>query len=184
MVKSKLTCISLLFIGYGISYFYLDTKNNIEEIKNNELLINNYFKREEKKEEYIAILEIPKIKFKRGLYAIKDPKSKLNKNIVFLESSDMPDKKNSRVIIVGHSGSDTVSYFKNLFKLKIKNDIYLYYDNKKYHYKIIDKYEIIKTGSMAIEPNKDKEKLILVTCKDDKKQIVIISELIKKENLN
>ena len=95
----------------------------------------------------------------------------------------MPDKKNSRVIIVGHSGSDTVSYFKNLFKLKIKNDIYLYYDNKKYHYKIIDKYEIIKTGSMAIEPNKDKEKLILVTCKDDKKQIVIISELIDIKKL-
>lgn len=187
MKRKSITCISLLFIGYGITYYGIDKYNNIRDLNNNELLMMKYFKKdsreEQKKEvkkEYTSILEIPKINFKRGLYKIGSPLNKLSKNIIFLDTSDMPDKDNSRVIIVGHSGSVYNSYFKNLYKLNYKDNIILYYKNKKYVYKVTDIYEIVKNGTLALESNKENKTLTLVTCKDDNTQIVIVSTLYKE----
>jgi len=185
MKRRSITCISLLFIGYGITYFGIDKYNNIKDLNDNELLMMKYFKNEKKetkkvKQEYTSILEIPKINFKRGLYKIGSPKNILSKNIIFLDSSDMPDKDNSRVIIVGHSGSVYNSYFKNLYKLNYKDNIVLYYKNKKYEYKVTDIYEIVKSGSLALESNKENKTLTLVTCKDDNTQLVIVSTLYKE----
>ncbi len=191
MVKKSITCISLLFIGCGISYFCLDKTNSIIDLKNNELLVGKYFSKEEnnkesnvKKEEYIAILQIPKIKFRRGLYKENSPQNKLSKNIIFLDSSDMPNKDNSRVIIVGHSGAPSNAYFKNLYKLDIKDEVILYYDNRKYIYKVSDIYEIKKTGNLALESNRENKTLTLVTCSGLDKQLVIVSTLTKEEKLN
>lgn len=196
MVKRSITCISLLFIGCGISYFCIDKTTGIIDVNNNELLIAKYFEREElsnyeksskkskeKKEEYIAVLQIPKINFKRGLYKENSPKNKLSKNIMFLDSSDMPNKNNSKVIIVGHSGAPSNAYFKNLYKLNIKDELILYYDNRKYIYRVSDIYEIKKTGNLALESNKESKTLTLVTCKGLDKQIVIVSTLTKEEKL-
>ena len=196
MVKRSITCISLLFIGCGISYFCVDKAYNITDSSNNELLIDKYFKNEVKsnnkteikqnklsKEEYIAVLQIPKIDFKRGLYKESSPENRLSKNIIFLNSSDMPDKNNSRVIIVGHSGAPSNAYFKNLYKLVINDKLILYYDNYKYTYKVTDIYEIKKTGTLALESNKGAKTLTLVTCKGLDRQIVIVSTLTKEEKL-
>ena len=191
MVKKSITCISLLFIGCGISYFCLDKTNGIIDLENNELLVGKYFSKEEKnkesnvkKEEYVAILQIPKIKFRRGLYKENSPQNKLSKNIIFLDSSDMPNKDNSRVIIVGHSGAPSNAYFKNLYKLDIKDEVILYYDNRKYIYKVSDIYEIKKTGNLALESNRENKTLTLVTCSGLDKQLVIVSTLTKEEKLN
>ena len=191
MVKKSITCISLLFIGCGISYFCLDKTNNIIDFKNNELLVGKYFSKEEnnkesneKKDEYIAILQIPKIKFRRGLYKENSPQNKLSKNIIFLDSSDMPNKDNSRVIIVGHSGAPSNGYFKSLYKLDIKDEVILFYDNQKYIYKVSDIYEIKKTGNLALESNRENKTLTLVTCSGLDKQLVIVSTLTKEEKLN
>lgn len=191
MVKKSITCISLLFIGCGISYFCLDKTNGIIDLQNNELLVGKYFSKEEKnkesnvkKEEYVAILQIPKIKFRRGLYKENSPQNKLSKNIIFLDSSDMPNKDNSRVIIVGHSGAPSNAYFKNLYKLDIKDEVILYYDNQKYIYKVSDIYEIKKTGNLALESNRENKTLTLVTCSGLDKQLVIVSTLTKEEKLN
>lgn len=197
MVKKSITCISLLFIGCGISYFCFDKYNNIKDLSNNELLMEKYFEKEEekdtikeksntqkkkvKKENYIAILEIPKINFKRGLYEKKDPQNELSKNIVFLDSSSMPNESNSKVIIAGHSGNTYNAYFKNLYKLGNNDIIFLYYNNKKYTYKVSDIYEITKNGTLALESNKNKKTLTLITCKGVDKQLVIISTLTKEE---
>lgn len=191
MVKKSITCISLLFIGCGISYFCLDKTNGIIDLQNNELLVGKYFSKEEKnkesnvkKEEYVAILQIPKIKFRRGLYKENSPQNKLSKNIIFLDSSDMPNKDNSRVIIVGHSGAPSNAYFKNLYKLDINDEVILYYDNRKYIYKVSDIYEIKKTGNLALESNRENKTLTLVTCSGLDKQLVIVSTLTKEEKLN
>ena len=187
MLRKSITCISLLFIGYGITFFGIDYHDKLEDAHENELLTAKYFERKvsskPKDNPYIAILEIPKLKFKRGLYEIKDPKSKLDKNIVFLDKSDMPDMQNSRVIIVGHSGATSNSYFKNIHKLKKKDTIYLYYDKIKYTYKVTDRYDIIKNGTLALESNHDKKTLTLVTCKGNTKQLVIIATLTKEETI-
>ncbi len=194
MVKKSITCISLLFIGCGISYFYFDRYNNIKDISNNELLMGKFFENKvsnnqnkykknnkEKKKEYIAVLEIPKINFKRGLYEKKDPENDISKNIVFLDSSSLPNENNSKVIIAGHSGDTYNAYFKNLYKLTNKDIINLYYNNKKYIYKVSDIYEITKNGTLALESNKDKKTLTLITCKDSKRQLVIVSTLINSK---
>lgn len=201
MKRKKVTCISLLFIGCGITYFGFDKYNNIKDLNDNELLVMKYFENHSnnegeiknisnsninvnsnyvKKKEYIALLEIPKINFKRGLYKIGSKENNLSKNIIFLDSSDMPDKDNSRVIIAGHSGAPSNAYFKNLYKLNLKETIILYYKNKKYVYKITDIYEITKNGNLALESNKESKTLTLVTCKDDSAQLVIVSTLNKE----
>ena len=116
----KFTCISLLFIGCGITYLYLDMGNSIQDKVRNNIEIEAYYNTKPDRTNttrYVAILEIPSIKLKRGLYPVNDPLSKIENNIIFLDKSDMPDKKNSTVIIVGHSGDTTNSYFKNLYKL-------------------------------------------------------------------
>ena len=178
MVKRSIRCISLLFIGCGISYFCLDNyKLTIDKIENKNI-INNFLYGNNNFE---AILEIPDIKFKRGLYKKDDIKSNIDKNIIFLDSSDMPDVDNSRVIIVGHSGAPSNAYFKDLFKLKLNSYIYMYYKNIKYTYKVTDKYEIKKNGTLALESNKNDKTLTLVTCKGLDKQLVIISTLIKEK---
>lgn len=184
MVKKSITCISLLFVGYGISYFCIRSNNAYKELTRNELLVGKYFEKNHQKNEindFVAVLEIPIIRFKRGLYEQNSPESIIDKNIIFLDVSDMPDKDNSRVIIVGHSGDAYNSYFKNLYKLKQKDKINLYYNNIKYIYEIKDIYEIIKNGSLALEPNKGNKTLTLVTCKGSSKQLVIISTLTKEE---
>lgn len=183
MVRQSITCISLLFIGCGISYYCFDKYNSIKEINNNELLTYNYLynkNSKSNKKQYISILEIPSINFKRGLYKKKSPESELSKNIIFLDESDMPDKKNSKVIIVGHSGAPSNAYFKNLYRLKLKDDIILYYKNKQYDYIVTDIYEIKKNGTLALESNKSNKTLTLVTCKGMDRQLVIVSTL-KKE---
>lgn len=188
MIRRSIRCISLLFIGCGISYFTIDNTREIIDDTQNSILISNYHenkkekvvkKNNKKRSDYIAVLEIPKINFKRGLYSIKDPRNILSKNIIFLDKSDMPDKKNSQVIILGHSGNTSNAYFKNLYKLKKGNLIKMNYKNKNYEYKITDIYEIIKSGRLALESNQDKKTLTLVTCKGTNKQLVIVSTLIK-----
>ncbi len=194
MVKKSITCISLLFIGCGISYFSFDYYNHVKDMNDNELLVESYFdnnhtlratsdNKESNKiiNNYVAVLIIPKLNFKRGLYEQHSPESELSKNIIFLDSSDMPNKENSRVIIVGHSGDTSNAYFKYLYKLKYKDILYLYFNGVKYSYQISDIYDIKKNGTLALESNKDKKTLTLVTCKGSNKQLVIISTLIKEE---
>ena len=184
MVRKSITCISLLFVGYGISYFCINSNKTYRDLTYNELLVGKYFEKEKKdyvEDNYVAVLEIPKISFKRGLYEQNNPNSVLDKNIIFLDVSDMPDKDYSRVIILGHSGNSYNSYFKNLYKLKLNDKIIMYYNNIKYTYKIKDIYEVTKNGTLALEPNKNTKTLTLVTCKGLSKQLVIISTLTREE---
>ena len=64
-------------------------------------------------------------------------------------------------------------------KLSLKDFIYIYYQNKKYIYEIVDIYEIEKNGTMVLKKNKNETMLTLITCSmsDNKKQIVITSYL-------
>ena len=129
-------------------------------------------------EPYIAILKIPKIGLERGFY---DKNSKLNNvdyNILFHKESDYPDEENSNVILASHSGTSSISYFKNLYLLE-KNDIaYLTYNGKTYTYKIVNIYYEAKDGDVAIYRNNKKSTLTLITCtKDDNsKQTIYILE--------
>ena len=135
--------------------------------------------KEHKKIEYIAVLKIPKINLERGLV---DPNSYLNNvdyNIQILKNSAMPDQRFGNVMLAAHSGNARISYFRNLDKLKLGDEISIEYKSKTYEYKIVDIYLIDKTGTAEIIRNKNKSTLTLITCKHNtNKQIIVIAELI------
>ncbi len=194
--KSWLFIIGSFFILSGIgliSYnFYLDKKIDkqekqaIEEFYNIEDIVDDTTEEtqvtEEVKEQvkinYIAVLKIPKINLERGLV---DPNSYLNNvnyNLEILDGSSMPDQAKGNLIIAGHSGNSRISFFKNLNKLVISDEIFIDYKNNTYEYKVVDIYEIDKTGIAEIIKNQNATTLTLITCKHNtNKQIVIIAEL-------
>ena len=202
--KSRLTIIgSFLIIGaisifsfYNIYNFYINRteEKQVEDFINNTIVEDTPTTEEsieETKEEvkqvetynYIGVLEIPNINFKRGFLSVDDRNNTVNKNIQVLENSTMPDVENGLLVIAGHSGSGRTAFFKNLYKLKEKDQIYIYYNNVKYIYEIIKSYEEIKDGDIAIDKNSEST-LVLTTCSqtDKNKQIVIVSKLINKTN--
>ena len=128
---------------------------------------------------YVGVLEIPKINLRKGFTSIDDKNNDVNKNIEVLKESDMPNVVGGNLIIAGHSGTGRIAYFSNIYKLSNKDIINIYYNNKKYIYEVVDKYEIDKKGIMNIRKDKSKTTLTLITCStsNEKKQIVIISYL-------
>ena len=132
------------------------------------------------KDEYIGILEIKKIKLKRGFYSIDSNKNNVDKNIMVINSSDMPDVNLGNLILASHSGNSNISYFKNLDKLEIGDIASIYYLKNKYDYKLVNYYEVDKIGVVQIIKNNDVNCLTLITCKKNtNKQLVFIFELEK-----
>lgn len=199
--KSRFSIIgSFLIIGaIGVFTFYniYNLSINNREEKQADDFINNINtnddsddevienKQEEiKKEEtynYIGVLEIPTINFKRGFLEINDRNNKVNKNIQVLENSTMPDVENGLMVIAGHSGTGRTAFFKNLYKLKEKDTINIYYKNIKYTYEVINVYEETKDGDIAIDKISETT-LVLTTCSQSNKnkQVVVISKLVNK----
>lgn len=164
-------------------------KEEIEEIKVDidEEEIKEQPKQEEKKTSnynYIGVLEIPKINIKRGFLNIKDKGNNVNKNLQVIKGSDMPNVKNGNLIIAAHSGNSYISYFKNLYKLSNEDVAYVYFNNIKYTYKVVGKYDSEKSGKVTIHRDNKKNTLTLITCSqtDKTKQIVYILELESEEN--
>lgn len=164
-------------------------KEEIEEIKVDidEEEIKEQPKQEEKKTSnynYIGVLEIPKINIKRVFLNIKDKGNNVNKNLQVIKGSDMPNVKNGNLIIAAHSGNSYISYFKNLYKLSNEDVAYVYFNNIKYTYKVVGKYDAEKSGKVTIHRDNKKNTLTLITCSqtDKTKQIVYILELESEEN--
>lgn len=153
------------------------------EVEDIEVIIEEPEEKKEVKEqtkiEYIAVLKIPKINLERGLVNPSSYLNNVNYNVQIINGSDMPDVNNGNLILAGHSGNARISYFRNLNKLDLKDTATIIYKNKTYNYKVVDKYEIEKTGEAEIIRDKNKNILTLITCKHNtNKQIVIICELI------
>lgn len=153
------------------------------EVEDIEVIIEEPEEKKEVKEqtkiEYIAVLKIPKINLERGLVNPSSYLNNVNYNVQIINGSDMPDVNNGNLILAGHSGNARISYFRNLNKLELNDTATIIYKNKTYNYKVVDKYEIEKTGEAEIIRDKNKNILTLITCKHNtNKQIVIICELI------
>ena len=154
----------------------IDEEENKEQPKQEEKKTYNY--------NYIGVLEIPKINIKRGFLNIKDKGNNVNKNLQVIKGSDMPNVKNGNLIIAAHSGNSYISYFKNLHKLSNDDVAYVYFNNIKYTYKVVGKYDAEKNGKVTIHRDNKKNTLTLITCSqtDKTKQIVYILELESEEN--
>ena len=176
-----------LVISYKIYYQFTDNvkdifvENIIADTNINEIStvsvnrLNN-----EIKEEYKGIIDIPKIKLKKVFYDIESPLNNVNKNIMVLKKSVMPDIKGGTLFLAAHSGNSSISFFRNIDLLNIDDEIIIYYDNKVYFYIVTDSYEIVKNGKISINKNINENVLVLTTCSKDKnKQLVVVSKLVK-----
>ena len=134
-----------------------------------------------KKVDYIAVIKIQKIGLEKGLASKGSYYNNVNRNILILNESDMPDKENGNVILAGHSGSGRTAFFKNLYKLETDDEVSIFYGGSEYKYKVVNQYDIEKTGTANIVRNAEKSTLTLITCRHNtNKQIIYICELVEK----
>ena len=200
--KSQLLIVGSLLILIGVSVIggklFIDMKKddleNIaliefyeeqEEIKQTPPAETNEEKQEEIKStkplDYVAVLKIPSIGLEKGLVSKDSYYNNVNKNIKILDESDMPDKENGNVILAAHSGNGRTAFFKNLNKLKKDNIVSVFYNGYEYKYKMVNTYDVEKTGTVEIVRNSEKNTLTLITCRHNtNKQIVVICELVEK----
>ena len=205
--KSQLIRVGSFLILLGISVISINSILNFINIQNEKDLIKEYYENEEyivdvpvveeetpqeeqfeeKKEEkkvevnYIAVIKIPKIGLEKGLASKDSYYNNVNRNIQILTESDMPDKEKGNVILAGHSGNSSVSYFRKLNKLQNNDEVIISYKGKDYVYRMVNSYEIEKNGYAHILRNAEKTTLTLITCKHNtNKQLIVICELIEE----
>ena len=137
----------------------------------------------EETDNYIGVLEIPKINLKKGIIDKTSASNNVNKNIYTLKETTLLDEQiNSHIILAGHSGNSYVSFFRNLKKLDMKDKVYFYYKGVKYIYEVSNKYEIEKTGTTELKQTNISD-ITLITCiSGTNKQVVYVATLIDQEN--
>ncbi len=175
MVKKRFG--RILFFLLGICFFFISGLLSYYEEKQEEKNIEAFLSHtSSEKVDYIAVLEIPKIKLKKGFYSYGSSKNNVNKNIEVIESSTMPDVLNGNLILASHSGTSKIAYFKNLYQLEKGDMAYVYYQNKTYTYQLLYVYNEEKDGHLSIRRSKNQTNLTLITCdkKNDSLQNVYI----------
>lgn len=179
--------LGIVFIVYEVSFNYFEKKIEDEYIEsymknysnegNSVNIVNSKGNKNNFKSKYVAILDIPKINLKKGLVmATKDFKS-INHAVSIDKNSKFPNKEGN-FILYAHAGNSKISYFKNLDKLEVGNEVRIYYLDKTYSYKVNKKYQIDKTGFLTLNETSSDHNLILVTCvHNTNKQLIIICTL-------
>ncbi len=190
--KRNFSLLIILVIAFFLSYHiynYCIIKFNNQKVDNylveyeiqDNYRENNIQKIEyqEKSNDYLGVLLIPKLNFKQGFYNINDERNNVNQNIEVLKGSEMPDIKGSSLVIAGHKGESYLGYFNNLDKLAINDELDIIYQNQKYQYTIFDIYELERNGSISFTKNIHENYLVLTTCsKKNNLQLVVVGKLI------
>lgn len=175
----------LLIIVSGLILFsskvIVIKKNISENRKINNLITGDNKKNINYEDDYIAVLEIPKINLRKGLVDINNINNNVDKNVQII-SSDISRIDSSNIILAAHSGSGYKAFFKNLHKLELGDIASIYYDGKKYNYFVDNIYLEIKDGD--IEISNYSNSLILTTCYGKDKQLVVILKQRDYENFS
>lgn len=181
---------SFILIIIGFSCLLNQNLSNYKEEKINEQKIDNFINNmsaeetsllpiEDKNitEEYIAVLEIPSINLRRGIYSKDSKENTIEKNVALMKESDLPDTIYGNVILASHSGTAKIAYFNNLSKLKFNDIAYIYFNGTQYTYYLVKSYEADKTGEVSIFRNLQKNTLTLITCKNkENKHLIFVFE--------
>lgn len=153
-----------------------DKKVVNEEIKN-EGAIKTKKVKNVRSDDYLGIIEIPKINLQKRLYDINSYQNDVNKNIEILDSSDMPNVLGGNLILAAHNGNTSVGYFRNLHKLKLGDEVNISYNDVNYTYEITKIYDVLRTGKVNIKRDKSKTTITLITCLGSDRQLVVIGYL-------
>lgn len=129
---------------------------------------------------YDAILSIPQISLKKGMYLKKEIKNNTDENIIIHELSDYPDEKNSNVILMVYFDTKRNTFLSKINQLNEDSLIEFYYQRTKYVYKIDHYHQAKITGNISIERDNDKKTITLITCsqEDKSKSSIYIGYLI------
>ncbi len=129
--------------------------------------------------QYLGVLKIDKINLEQGFYDKGNAYNNVGKSVTLLEPSNYPDEKNGNTILVAHSGTSYLGYFRNLYQLQIGDEATIKYKGNTYIYKITNIYNETKDGDVMIYRNKNKSTLTLITCtkNSDTEQTIYIAEL-------
>lgn len=169
---------SLILITFIIVCILLTNPNN------NLISINNNVISNTPKELPIAKIIIPKIKIDNSIYSINSNENTVEKNVMILKESILPNNDESIIFLAAHSGNGDIAYFNDLNKLDINDTLIFQYKNYNYYYIINDKYEIDKDGDIELNKTSPNQ-LVLTTCSttNKAKQLLINSNLVKKEEI-
>lgn len=182
-----------MFMSFFIYNYYQNNKeiemidNYIEETKIIEEQIDAQEQEviEEKQEQkinYTAVLEIPSINLKRGVVDSTKNFNSINYAISVDKNSNYPDEEGN-FILYAHSGNSSIAFFKNLNKVKIDDEVYIYYNGVKYKYKIFTKYDIEKTGKAEVLFSNTEKYITLITCNQNKTGYQVVLTGILKDKI-
>lgn len=154
-----------------------EAPSTLNPVKNFKIIYN----KKEENDNIIGYIKIEKLNINEKLYKINSSENNVDKHVTILKESVLPDKENSIVFIAAHSGTGDIAYFKDLDKLKIRDNIILNINKKNYTYTVKEMWEDPKNGYINI--NKEKEKqLILTTCSPNNSKKQLIVNCIEKES--
>lgn len=182
-----------MFMSFLIYNYYQNNKeiemidNYIEETKiiEEQIDVQEQEVIEEKQEQkinYTAVLEIPSINLKRGVVDSTKNFNSINYAISVDKNSNYPDEEGN-FILYAHSGNSSIAFFKNLNKVKIDDEVYIYYNGVKYKYKIFTKYDIEKTGKAEVLFSNTEKYITLITCNQNKTGYQVVLTGILKDKI-
>ena len=143
----------------------------VEKVSNNNTIEESI---NDKEEQELMTLEIPKIGFKGKIYNKNSELNNIDKNIIIMNESDLPSKEGGIVIIGGHSGYGKYAYFKHLNKLEENDEVIIHYLNNTYTYKVVSSHLDSKDGTISISNYNKKNKLFLYTCNPNDKNNYLV----------
>lgn len=130
---------------------------------------------------YEMIIEIPKIALKKGILNKYDKDNNIDKNVTILQPSVYPNE-DGNIYIAAHSGNGHKSFFNDLVKLELYDEVFLYYQNQKYSYRVKEIKGIDKNGTISLISN-DENMLYLITCSQQNKGKYLIISLNKVKEI-
>jgi len=192
--KTKLLVFGIIVLMIGIMIgiipiFIQKIKSNQEQNKMEDYLEITTSKNQQKTQKdstdnYLMLIEIPKISLKRGIYSLESPQNSIEYNVTIMKESTMPDTQHGNVVLAAHSGPADISFFNDLYKLEKGDQAYIYYQGTKYTYTVDNQYDVKKDGTVEVSRDEEKETLTLITCKNNTndRQSVTILYLSSKES--
>jgi len=171
--KSVIIIILLLISFIQIKEVKINNKNIKEQIHTR--VITNTKREQEKIEEPIAILKIPKINLYRNLYRKESNKNNIEENVTILKEST-----ENHLILAAHSGNSMVSFFNRLDELNLEDSIYIDYKGQTNEYFVTKIKEVLKNGKLFLVQDENKMKITLTTCSRNHEERQLIITGIKK----
>lgn len=163
---TKIVLIIALFLLINYSFIQNFSYKVVADIKLKELNGLNKIG-----EEYFGILEIPKINLKKGFYSLNSKYNHVKYGLEILK--DDPNL----LIVASHSGNSLISYFKNLDKLVIGDEVIITKNASKDIYEVKYFYSYNKNGMLEMLNDHLTSKIILITCdkNDLAKELVYVA---------